>query len=115
MTDARHDDPFDPRASLPPAERARLRDMARERVLAVWADLRAYLGLDADDEDAEPDPDVWTADRASRRAAWDAVVVAAGSVDEAIVAIENRKRREFAGWLVETGRIGEGVEWVTAS
>lgn len=105
MTDVEHNDPLDPRASLPPAERRRLQDMARETAQRVWADLRASLGLD----DEEPDPDAWTTERVARRAMWNAIVAASGSVDAAIAAIERQKRRDFAVWLHRHERIGEGV------
>ena len=104
---------FDPRAGLPADERTRLRRMAGDAARAAWASLMATLELDEDAAwraETGRDERGWTGDERARFALWQ---ITGADLVAARAAWRFETRLRFAGFLVETGRIGRGDE-VTA-
>lgn len=106
-------DQLDPRASLPPSARAKLRALAAETVRRVWADLAQTLAMDEDGrwrDDTDRDGGGWTAGERLRFAIW---LDKGQEAPLARRAWREQTGRDFLLYLVAYGRIGRGDE-VTA-
>lgn len=101
-------DNMDPRASLPPAERSRLRQMAADVARTVLADLLATLGMDEDARwrlETDRSEHGWTAAERRRFTIW---LGTGQNASDARTAWTNTTRLEFLRVLLADGRIGSG-------